>query len=360
MTKQRVLVVDDEEAIRDVITALLAEQGYDCVAAADGRQALQILGNNSFDLVLSDIVMPEMDGIRLLQKVHDQYENLPVVMLTAIHDIRTALDAIRKGAYDYVLKPFDKEQLYVSVGRALEHRRLVLENLNYQKNLERLVAERTRELESALGELERSYDYTLEALGGALDLKDSETEGHCQRVTAYTIAIARAVNLDMHQVRHIARAAFLHDIGKMGIPDAILLKPARLTDEETRIMRRHCEIGYEVLRRIPFLREAAEIVMAHQERYDGSGYPRGLKGEAIPLGARIFTIADALDAMTSDRPYRKAVPLEAAKREIQAHAGTQFDPKIVKVFLSLPDTLWEELRRNIGEPFRLSELEKVT
>lgn len=357
--RQRVLVVDDEEAIREVITALLAEQGYDCTTAADGSEALQALAGHSFDLVLSDIVMPQMDGIRLLEKVRVSYKHLPVVMLTAIHDIRTALDSIRKGAYDYVLKPFDKEQLFLSVGRALEHRRLVLENLNYQENLERLVEERTRELHLALGELERSYDYTLEALGGALDLKDSETEGHCQRVTAFTIALARAMSLDPHQVRHIARAAFLHDIGKMGIPDAILLKPAKLDEEEGRIMRRHCEIGYEVLRRIPFLREAAEIVLSHQEHYDGRGYPHGLKGEEIPLGARIFALADTLDAMTSDRPYRKAVPLAVAKREIQAHAGSQFDPKIVELFLSLPDNLWEELRRNIGEPFRLSELEKM-
>lgn len=351
--------MDDEEAIREVVSTLLAEQGYDCVAAARAREALVRLAGNSFDLVLSDIVMPEMDGIRLLEQVRAQHEHLPVVMLTALHDIRTALEAIRKGAYDYVLKPFEKEQLFVSVRRALEHRRLLLENLEYQKNLERLVAERTRELRAALEELEHSYDYTLEALGGALDLKDSETEGHCQRVTAFTIAMARAAGLPAEQVRHVARAAFLHDIGKMGIPDAILLKPTKLAEEERHIMRRHCEIGYEVLRRIPFLREAAEIVMAHQEHYDGSGYPRGLKGEQIPLGARIFSIADTLDAMTSDRPYRKAVSLEAAKREIQAHAGTQFDPKIVEIFLSLPDTLWEELRRNIGDPFRLSEWERM-
>lgn len=357
--REKILVVDDEEAIRDVVSTLLAEQGYDCVTSARAKQALDALADDAFDLVLSDIVMPEMDGIRLLEKIRAHHEHLPVVMLTAIHDIRTALDAIRKGAYDYILKPFEKDQLFFSVRRALEHRRLTLENLNYQRNLERLVAERTRELREALTEIERSYDYTLEALGGALDLKDSETEGHCQRVTAFTIAMARAAGLNPEQVRPVARAAFLHDIGKMGVPDAILLKPTHLNEEERHIMRRHCEIGYEVLRRIPFLREAAEIVLAHQEHYDGSGYPRGLKGEEIPLGARIFAIADTLDAMTSDRPYRKAVPLQVAKREIQAHAGTQFDSKIVEIFLSLPDSLWEELRRNIGEPFRLSELEKA-
>jgi len=308
---------------------------------------------------VSDIVMPEMDGLTLLENVRAHNSDVPVIMVTAMHDISTALEAIRRGAYDYILKPFEKDQLYLSVRRALEHRRLLLENRNYQRNLERLVMERTAQLSQALGELEQSYDYTLEALGGALDMKDAETEGHCQRVTAFTVAIAKTMGVEGEELRKIARGAFLHDIGKMGIPDSILRKPGPLTDDERAVMRKHCEIGHAVLTKIPFLNEPAEIVLSHQERFDGKGYPRGLRGEEIPLGARIFAVADTLDAMISDRPYRKALPLSVAREEIKTHAGTQFDPKVVDVFLRMPDSLWMDLHGNIGEPLRLSYLKKL-
>src|SRR5579863_10490625 len=288
---EKILIVDDEEAIREVVSTLLESQGYQCVTMANGRLASDYLKRNTPDLVLSDMVMPEMDGLRLLEWIHDYDKDIPVIMVTAMHDLSTALEAIRRGAYDYILKPFEKDQLYMGVRRALEHRGLVIENRTYQSDLEQLVAERTQQLSIALQDLEQSYDYTLEALGGALDAKDAETEGHCQRVTAFTITIARAMGVEKGLLRHIARGAFLHDIGKMGVPDSILTKPGPLTAEEREIMRRHCNIGFAVLERIPFLKEAAEIVLSHQECYDGSGYPRGLKGEQIPLGARIFAVA---------------------------------------------------------------------
>jgi putative nucleotidyltransferase with HDIG domain len=354
-----ILVVDDEEAIREVVSTLLEARGYRCKVCANGREALQAFRDESFDLVVSDIVMPEMDGMKLLAEVRAEDPDIPVIMVTAMHDISIALEAIRAGAYDYILKPFEKDQLHLSVGRALEHRRLVLENLTYQSDLEHLVAERTQQLSIALQDLEQSYDYTLEALGGALDAKDAETEGHCQRVTAFTITIAKVMGVDKALLRQIARGAFLHDIGKMGVPDSILRKPGPLTAEEREIMRRHCEIGFAVLERIPFLKEAAEIVLSHQECYDGSGYPRGLKGEEIPLGARIFAVADTLDAMISDRPYRKALPISAAREEIQRYSGRQFDPRVVEVFLAQPERVWRELHENIGDPFRLAQLETV-
>jgi len=355
--REKVLVVDDEEAIREVVTTLLDAQGYQCTACANGRLALEAFRKDTFDLVLSDIVMPEMDGLKLLSELRRDDPDVPVIMVTAMHDIAIALEAIRAGAYDYILKPFEKDQLYLSVRRALEHRRLVIENRTYQSDLEQLVAERTQQLSIALQDLEQSYDYTLEALGGALDAKDAETEGHCQRVTAFTITIAKAMGVDKALLRHIARGAFLHDIGKMGVPDSILRKPGPLTAEEREIMRRHCDIGYQVLERIPFLKEAAEIVLSHQECYDGSGYPRGLKGEQIPLGARIFAVADTLDAMISDRPYRKALPISAAREEIRRYSGRQFDPRVVEVFLAHPDSVWIELHDKIGDPFRLTQLE---
>jgi HD-GYP domain-containing protein (c-di-GMP phosphodiesterase class II) len=202
-------------------------------------------------------------------------------------------------------------------------------------------------------ELEQAYDDTIEALGSALGLKDAETKGHCERVTGFTISIAKTVPVPLTYLPILARAAFLHDIGKMAIPDSILRKPGPLDNDERQIMRTHCEIGYNVLTRIPFLRDAAEIVLAHQEFFDGSGYPRSLCGEQIPLGARIISIANALDAMLSDWPYRNALAVSHVREEIRRCAGTQFDPKIVEVFLSIPDRHWIQLRENLVSPFRL-------
>jgi putative nucleotidyltransferase with HDIG domain len=351
-----ILVVDDEEAIREVVSTMLESRGYHCTAVGNGRAAQECVRKETPDLILSDMIMPEMDGIKLLDWMRGHDPEVPVIMVTAIHDISTALEAIRRGAYDYILKPFEKDQLFHGVGRAIQHRRLVVENRNYQRDLEQKVEERTAQLQTAFVQLEQSYDDTLEALGSALDLKDAETEGHCQRVTAFTISIAKAVPVPMLYLPILARAAFLHDIGKMAIPDMILRKPGPLDNEEKQIMRTHCDIGYNMLTRIPFLRDAAEIVLAHQEFFDGTGYPRGLRGEQIPLGARIFSIADAMDAMISDRPYRKALPLSHAREEIRRCAGTQFDPKIVEVFLAIPEEHWRELRESLGSPFRLAHL----
>jgi len=348
MTPERILVVDDEEPIREIVSSMLANAGYQCKQAGSGVEALAILGSGEeFELMLSDLMMAELDGIGLLERTKERYPDMPVVMVTAVHDISVALAAIRNGAYDYLLKPFEREQLLAMVRRALENRRLKLENRAYQTNLEALVGARTDQLRQAMADLERSYDITLEALGDALDLKDAETEGHSKRVTAFTIAMARALGLAPERIRVIARGAFLHDIGKMAIPDAILRKPGALSEEETEIMKEHCHRGYQMLRKIPFLQEAAEIVHSHQERWDGTGYPRGLKGEQIPLGARIFAIADTLDAITSDRPYRAAQSIQAAREEIQRWSGRQFDPNIVDVFQSMPESIWRDLRREI-------------
>ena len=359
MQLEQILVVDDEEAIREVVSTMLESKGYRCTAVSNGRAAQEQVKKSTPDLVLSDMIMPEMDGIKLLDWLREYDPEVPVIMVTAIHDISTALEAIRRGAYDYILKPFEKDQLFLGVGRALQHRRLVAENRSYQLKLEHQVEERTAQLRVAFDQLEQSYDDTLEALGSALDLKDAETEGHCQRVTAFTISIAKAMPVPNHYLPILARAAFLHDIGKMAIPDGILRKPGPLTDDEKQIMRKHCEIGYNMLIRIPFLRDAAEIVLAHQEFFDGTGYPRGLKGDQIPLGARIFTIADSLDAMISDRPYRRALPMSHAREEIHRCSGTQFDPKVVEVFSTIPEQHWVDLREHLGSPFRLAHLKNL-
>jgi putative nucleotidyltransferase with HDIG domain len=350
MSAERILIVDDEDSIREVVSSMLTSSSFVCTQAQSGKEALALLqSGEEFELMLSDMMMPVMDGEALLAATKERFPDMPVVMVTAMHDISIALNAIRNGAYDYLLKPFDREQLLATVRRALENRRLKLENRAYQTNLEALVTARTEQLRQAITTLERSYDITLEALGNALDLKDAETEGHSKRVTAFTIAIARAMGLSADQIRVIARGAFLHDIGKMAIPDAILRKPGALDPEEIAIMQEHCYRGYQILKRIPFLTEASEIVYAHQEKYDGTGYPRGLKGDQIPLGARIFSVADTLDAMTSDRPYRAKLPFEVARDEIQRWSGRQFDPQVVATFLQMPENIWDDLRKGIDE-----------
>lgn len=348
MAAERILVVDDEEAIREVVSSMLTNANYKCRQAASGLEALALLeSGEQFELMLSDLMMAELDGIGLLERTKEKFPDMPVVMVTAVHDISVALAAIRNGAYDYLLKPFEREQLLATARRALENRRLKLENRAYQTNLEALVTARTEQLRRAVVDLERSYDVTLQALGGALDLKDAETEGHSKRVTAFTIAIARAMGIPKDQIAVIARGAFLHDIGKMGIPEAIIRKPGKLTPDEVTIMKEHCYHGYQLLKNIPFLAEAAEIVYSHQERFDGTGYPRGLKGEEIPLGARIFSVADTLDAIISDRPYRAAQSLSAAREEIRQWSARQFDPEVVTAFLAMPEEIWADLRKEI-------------
>jgi len=349
MASVRILVVDDDEHVRVAIGAALKMANYEPFLANSSEDALRhVEFDRPYDLVLTDISMIGLDGLALLERVKQLQPDTPVVMITAIQDIGTAITAMRRGAYDYLLKPFENKQLHKTVQRALDYRGLVKQNAQFRHNLEQLVSSRTEMLGQAVADLERSYDITLEALGDALDLKDSETEGHSKRVTAFTIALSRAMGLSPSEIRVIARGAFLHDIGKMAIPDAILLKPGTLSRDEQTVMREHCARGYHMLRKIPFLHEAAEIVFSHQEHFDGSGYPRGLRGSEIPLGARVFAVADTLDAITSDRPYRGANTMEAARREISRCAGTQFDPGVVAVFLSLPDQLWVDLRAEIS------------
>jgi putative nucleotidyltransferase with HDIG domain len=354
----RILVVDDEPPIRTMIAATLERQGYDVQMAASGREAIELLTKNDFDLVLTEVAFRDWDGIGLMEDIQAQRPQLPVVMVTAVHEISVAIDSMHRGAYDYLLKPFEREHLLATVERALEHRATLLESHSYQQELEQAVQARTELLHQAVEELEHSYDVTLEALGDALDLRDSETEGHSKRVTAYTIMLARAMEISPAKIKSIARGAFLHDIGKMAIPDEILRKPRMLTTAEMQVMRDHCSLGFHILRKIPFLSEAAEIVVTHHEHHDGTGYPGGLSGSNIPIGARIFAVADAFDAITSDRPYRKARAIDVARKEVQRCAGTQFDPDIVEVFLKFPNALWRELRAEItGQDKLLSTLD---
>jgi putative nucleotidyltransferase with HDIG domain len=357
----QILVVDGGAQSRTQMASVLEIEGYGVRLASSGHHALELLEGESVDLVLTDMMMLDSSGLDLLERIRRQYPELPVVMVTALNSLSVAVDAMRRGACDYLVKPLEGEQLLDAVARALDRRHALQESHHYRQNLEEAVARRTEMLRLAVEDLEHSYDVTLEALGDALDLKDAETEGHSKRVTAYTIALARAMGISAEEIKVIARGAFLHDVGKMAIPDHILLKPSKLNAEEQEIMRQHCALGFRMLRKIPFLEEATQIVYSHQEHYDGSGYPRQLRGTEIPIGARIFAIADTLDAITCDRPYRKAQSFDAARKEIQRCSGSQFDPGIVAIFTQIPNELWYELRNEITSqnrlfsPFDLSE-----
>ncbi len=344
MGAEKILVVDDEQLTRTLLVTVLRKEGYQVESARNGEEALRVLAVRPTDLIITDLVMAGTDGMHLLEQVRARQLQTPVIMVTGIHDVGTAISAMRGGAFDVILKPFEKETLLHAVERGVAYGNVARRNTTYRNSLEHLVEARTSLLREAMFQLERSYDTTLEALGDALDLKDSETEGHSRRVTAYTIALARSMGVDSADMKTIKHGAFLHDIGKMAIPDAILLKPGRLDPAEVLTMRKHCYSGYQIVRKIPFLKEASDIVYSHQEFFDGGGYPRQLRGEEIPLGARIFAVADTLDAITSDRPYRRGSPFSAARNEIARCAGTQFDPRVVEAFLSMPAEVWEELR----------------
>ena len=358
MSEERILVVDEDPYAQAAAADALGNAHYRPAPALSGEEAAARLeAGLACDLILYNIKdCSAGKDAATIERLRDLSPDTPVVVISTVRDVNVVIQAMRAGASDYLLKPFEPEQLLDSIRRALLHRHAAQQNAADKEHLEGLVAARTDLLRQAIADLEQAYDITLEALGDALDLKDAETEGHSRRVTAYTIALARAIGLKGEELRIVSRGAFLHDIGKMAIPDAILLKPGKLDRQEQAMMREHCARGYQILRKIPFLQDAAQIVYSHQERFDGTGYPRRLKGDQIVLGARIFSVADTLDAITSDRPYRRANSFEAARREILRCAGTQFDPDVVEVFQSLPNDLWENLQIEITHHARVAAL----
>ncbi len=345
----KILIVDDDDSVRDVISVLLAEEGYQCSCAKSAAEGLE-MASAGFQLVISDMKMPGQDGLWLLDHVRKDYEDTAVIMLTGYGDTEAAVECLRRGAVDYLLKPPKVTDLVRAIERALAKRRVELARRRYQAKLEKRVREKTAELQQALSDVERAYNNTLLALVAALDAREHETSDHSQRVVRYTMAVASRLGIRGQELSDIARGALMHDIGKIGVPDSILLKPGPLTPVEWEEMRRHPVIGFNILKGIPFLTVPAEIVLSHQERVDGTGYPRKLAGNDIHVGARIFAVADTLDAITSDRPYRKAQTFENARHEIERCAGTQFDAEIVRAFLSIsPDEL-REMRRRIESP----------
>lgn len=339
----RVLIVDDESAIRDLLSTLLLQAGISSTTAASPMDALAALETTNFDAVISDLRMGASSGFDLLREVRTHFPTLPFLVATGVDDVRVGVQALQQGADDYLLKPFDIDLVVASLQRALERKRLEQELENYRRHLEEMVSQRTRELQAAMTDLELSHSATLEALGNAIDLRDSPTAGHSRRVLLYSLRIAEGIGGMANELKTLGMGAWLHDIGKIAIPDRILLKPGALTHQERKIMERHAELGYQLVRGIPFLAGASEVILSHHERHDGSGYPHGLRGHQIPVCARIFAVADSFDAMTSDRPYRSALPFQAAWDVIAAGRGHLFDPCVVDAFLPLGEDAWKQI-----------------
>jgi cyclic di-GMP phosphodiesterase len=349
---EKILIVDDEPNIRTILSRHLSKIGHHCDMAENSQRAMDMQETDPHALVITDIRMPGRDGVWLLQALKARWPETAVLMITALDDSQIAINCLKLGAYDYLIKPLHLEEVTLATQSALEKRRLVIENRHYQEELEAKVAERTSKLRDALAELELNYDHTLEALVAALDAREHETGNHSKRVAQYTILLSESMGIPDMDRLEIYRGAFLHDIGKIGVSDSILLKPGKLTPEEWEEMRRHPSIGYNILKQIGFLGGAIKTVFSHHERFDGQGYPKGLRGEEIPLGARVFSVADAFDTMTTDRPYRKALIYQAAQDEILRCSGSQFDPKVVEAFLKITERDWRECQRAARDPHK--------
>jgi putative nucleotidyltransferase with HDIG domain len=340
--RSRILIVDDEPEITAILSDLFSGQN-DCTTAGSAEEALELLGRQDFDLVVSDITMPGMSGLDMIPHVKSMRPNTVVVMISGMQTVESAILALRLGAFDYVMKPFDLRQVEAVVKRALEHQDLIVAKQRYEDHLEELVEQRTAELDQALNSLENAYRSTLRALTAALETRDLETHGHSERVVTYSLRLGREYGLDGQRTKALEFGSLLHDIGKIGVPDSILRKPAKLTDDEWVLMRQHPVHGQQILRGIQFLEGAARVVAQHHEKWDGSGYPLGMSGEDIDLCARIFAVADAFDAMTSNRVYRKGKPYQSAAQELDDWAGKQFDPQVVEAFHRVPKEDWDEL-----------------
>ena len=341
----KILVVDDESRVREIIARKLTDSGHHCLTAANGSSALKAMKADQVDLVLLDIIMPGKSGTEVLQEITNKYPETAVIMVTAVADVQTAIGLLKAGAYDYIIKPIDLNVLLLSINRALEKRNLLLENKEYQDHLEQKIKEQTEKVR-------QSFLNSTTSLVNALEAKDKYTHGHSQRVTKIAVAIGKELTIPRYMLEKIELAGLLHDVGKIGVSEAILNKPGRLSFDEFELVKSHPEIGERILIPIVEDKEILEMVRHHHERFDGNGYPDGLSGKQITQASKIMAIAeayatilspgalslavaDAYDAMTSDRPYRPAMSPEAACAELTKGKGKQFDPTIVDIFLAL-------------------------
>jgi len=326
--KAKILIVDDEETIRRLIHQRLSREGYQCSEAGSAEQALEKLAHNLTELVILDIRMPGKSGIELLPEIRANYRDTAVIMATAIAEIDIATQCMKQGAYDYISKPFNLDEIALSVDRALQKRKLELEIRGYQQHLEQKVEEQTREIR-------RVFLGAIEALVFALEAKDKHTAGHSRRVTEIAVAIGRELGLPSDDVEDLRWGGLLHDVGKIAVDQLIQNKPGKLTPEEYEHIMTHAHVGAGIVKPV-VNKKVGEMIEHHHDHYNGSGLHQVVAGKDIPLGARVLAVADAFDAITSDRPYRSAMSIEKALNEIRRCAGTQFDPAVAAVFLKIP------------------------
>ena len=331
--ENRILIVDDEEMISVLIAQRLFREGYFCATANDGKEALNHFYKNHFSLMITDIRMPEMDGMELLKNVKTINSKMMVVVMTSYPEVDVAVEAMRLGANNFLIKPVDLDLLVLSVKNALEKKRLEEELEAYHKNLEKLVEERTSQLQQALLVVKKGHLDSVKLLAEVIDAKDPYTRGHSDRVRRLSMRIAMKLGFDEKKLESFVFGALLHDIGKVGIKDEVLQKQDSLSSEEYEHVKQHPLIGAKIVEGIDFFKDKIPMIRNHHEHYDGSGYPDGLIGEVIPLEARIIAVPDAFDAMTSLRPHRRAMPIEDVFVELENGKGRQFDPQILEIFL---------------------------
>jgi len=346
--KRSIFVVDDEEPIRKVLATHLGKEGFEVILSPGRLPVFEQLGNSSFDIVICDITMPEVDGVKILEFIRQNYPIVPVIMLTGLTDISIAVEVMKKGAFDYVMKPVRKDDLMNVIRKAFVHRDLLArnkelerENREYQLYLEEKVRERTRELNSKAMELQMAYGVLksmniqfVNVLAETIEAKDRHTRGHCNRMRSLCVELGSLAGLTPERIETLEYASLLHDFGKIGVSESVLNKEGPLTEDECAHIKEHAELGEKILQGIPLMETVSKIIGAHHENYNGTGYPRKLKGEEIPIESRIISVADLFDAMRSDRPYRKGLPLAAVLEEMKRVAGTQLDPALVDLFMT--------------------------
>jgi len=330
---ETILIAEDDADLSESLSETLEREGYNCFSFTDPRDALSAAQEEEIDLLLTDLKMPHIDGIELARQVKSRQPDVRVIVITGFSTMKTVIDGLRIGIDSYILKPFRTEEIIFNVGDALERLRLIRENRLYRAGLESLVVEQTRELSDRCNKLRRSQFESIFAIGNIIEARDAYTRGHTERVTYFAVALAERCGWPEERIRDLSVGSPLHDIGKIGVPDSVLKKEGPLDFHEMEMMKQHPEIGYQMVRGSDFASTSVGCIIFHHERFDGGGYPFGLRGADIPQEGRLMAICDAFDAMTSDRVYRPAMPVDKAISVLRECAGTHFDPEMTDAFL---------------------------